>query len=84
MQQEPKAKVMLTRRGKEMSRSGMISRCSAHALAKLKLRYYAEYLALYEQEIESAGIKFNFENKKVLQRENTRLKELLRQNGIQV
>jgi hypothetical protein len=81
MQQEKK--VMLTKRGKEMSRASMLSGCANRALSKLKSKYYAEFRSLYEQELASVGIEFSFENQKLMQRENSRLKELLKENGIQ-
>jgi hypothetical protein len=81
MQQEKK--VMLTKRGKEMTRSSMLSGCANRALSKLKSKHYAEFRSLYEQELASVGIEFSFENQKLMQRENSRLKELLKENGIQ-
>jgi hypothetical protein len=81
MQEEKK--VWLTRHGKEMSRASIIGNCANRALSKLKTKYYTEYRSLYEQELMSAGIKFSFENQKLMERENNRLKELLKENGIQ-
>jgi hypothetical protein len=81
MQQEKK--VMRTKRGKEMSRASMLSGCANRALSKLKSKYYEEFRSLYEQELASVGIEFSFENQKLMQRENSRLKELLKENGIQ-
>lgn len=84
MQQEPEIKVMLTRNGKEMSRASKIGTCANRALSRLKTKYYEEYRLMYEEELASVGIKFSFQNQKLMERENLRLKKLLRENGIQV
>jgi hypothetical protein len=75
---------MRSRNGKELTRASMLGACANRAVSRLKRKYYEEYRQYYEEELNAAGITFNAENQKLLMRENIKLKELLKQQGVQV
>ena len=77
-----------TRNGHPVSRATLLGRASNRAMRELRRKYYGEYYAIYEAELDKLGIKRSTIPHQArvnnnLANENARLKELLTQAGVQ-